>query len=334
MPKAYSNATIVDIARRANVTNITVSRAFNQPELVKPETREKIHAIAKELNYVPNAFAQGLKRSSSQIIGIVTSSMYNPFYSELIQTVSRIARTQCYQIMLFDTDGSEEAEMEAIQVLFSYKACGILLSPVRDDIHYQPAYLNLAEIYRIPLILIDRDIYGRQLSGVFLNNKEIGMLAGKYLSEQPERKMLIIGGPADSEITRIRTEGIINALKNKNNDIHIINGDYDFISQESEVRDYLASTKNRPEYIIGLNGILTLGAISICHELNIFNSVKFFSIDEPPKAANYGLHITGVYHNTQMLGEIAAELLFSAIKKPHNDQPLRRAFFAGSLLTR
>ncbi|WP_038909886.1 LacI family DNA-binding transcriptional regulator, partial [Yersinia pestis] len=96
MSKAYSNATIVDIARRANVTNITVSRTFNQPGLVKQETREKIHAIAKELNYVPNAFAQGLKRSSSQIIGIVTSSMYNPFYSELIQTVSRIARTQCY----------------------------------------------------------------------------------------------------------------------------------------------------------------------------------------------------------------------------------------------
>ncbi|MGP2690134.1 LacI family DNA-binding transcriptional regulator, partial [Serratia nevei] len=118
MSKANPNATIVDIARRARVTNITVSRAFNKPELVKPETRERIHAIAKELNYVPNAFAQGLKSSSSQIIGIVTSSMYNPFYSGLIKTVSRIARQQGYQIMLFDTDGSEEAEMRAIQALF------------------------------------------------------------------------------------------------------------------------------------------------------------------------------------------------------------------------
>ena len=47
------------ISPAAPVTNITVSRAFNKPELVKPETRERIHAIAKELNYVPNAFAQG-----------------------------------------------------------------------------------------------------------------------------------------------------------------------------------------------------------------------------------------------------------------------------------
>ncbi|HHQ6721275.1 TPA: LacI family DNA-binding transcriptional regulator [Serratia fonticola] len=332
MSKANSNATIVDIARRANVTNITVSRAFNKPELVKSETLEKIHAIAKELNYVPNAFAQGLKKSSSQIIGIVTSSMYNPFYSNLIQTVSRIARMQGYQIMLFDTDGSEEAEMQAVQALFGYKARGILLSAVRDDRHYQPAYLDQAERYHTPLILIDRDIYNQQLSGVFLNNQEIGKLAGKYLAEQPESHILILGGPADSEITLARTQGIIDALEEKGSKITIINGDYDFISQATRVKEYLADEQHQPDYIVGLNGIITLGAISLCHQLGIYHRVKFFSIDEPPKARDYGQHIAGVYHDTQVLGEIAAELLFNAIKNNHSDQPLRREFFTGMLL--
>lgn len=332
MPKANSNATIVDIARRANVTNITVSRAFNKPELVKSETLEKIHAIAKELNYVPNAFAQGLKKSSSQIIGIVTSSMYNPFYSNLIQTVSRIARLQGYQIMLFDTDGSEEAEMQAVQALFGYKARGILLSAVRDDRHYQPAYLDQAERYHTPLILIDRDIYNQQLSGVFLNNQEIGKLAGKYLAEQPASNILILGGPADSEITLARTQGIIDALEGKGGKITIINGDYDFISQAVRVKQYLADEQHQPDYIVGLNGIITLGAISLCHQLDIYRRVKFFSIDEPPKARDYGQHISGVYHDTQVLGEIAAELLFNAIKNNNSDQPLRREFFTGMLL--
>lgn len=332
MPKANSNATIVDIARRAKVTSITVSRAFNKPELLKPETLEKIHAIAKELNYVPNAFAQGLKKSSSQIIGIVTSSMYNPFYSNLIQTVSRIARLQGYQIMLFDTDGSEEAEMQAVQALFGYKARGILLSPVRDDKLYQPAYLDQAERYHIPVILIDRDIYNQQLSGVFLNNKEIGCLAGQYLAEQQESKILILGGPADSEITLARTNGIVDSLKSSKTAITIINGDYDFISQAAKVRDYLADGKNQPDCIVGLNGTITLGAISLCHQLGIYQKVKFFSIDEPPKARDYGLHIAGVYHDTQMLGEIAAELLFDAIKHKRSELPLRREFFTGRLL--
>lgn len=334
MPKANSNATIVDIARRASVTSITVSRAFNKPELLKPETLEKIHAIAKELNYVPNAFAQGLKKSSSQIIGIVTSSLYNPFYSNLIQTVSRIARLQGYQIMLFDTAGSQEAEMQAIQALFGYKVRGILLSAVRDDKHYQPAYLEQAKSYHIPIILIDRDIYNQKLSGVFLSNNYIGYLAGQYLAEQPENKTLILGGPADSEITLARTKGIVDELKKRKSEITIINGDYDFISQVAQVRDYLSDPQNQPDYIVGLNGIITLGAISLCHQLDIYPQVKFFSIDAPPKSQDYGLHISGVYHDTQMLGEMAAELLFDAIKNNRNDQPLRREFFTGMLVAK
>lgn len=68
--------------------------------------------------------------------------------------------------------------------------------------------------------------------------------------------------------------------------------------------EIISVPQNQPDYIIGLNGILTLGAIAICHELKIYNNIKFFSIDEPPKAADYGLHIAGVYHDTQMLGRL------------------------------
>lgn len=332
MQKNGSSATIVDIARLANVTNITVSRAFNRPELVKPATRAKIHAIAKELNYVPNAFAQGLKKNSSQIIGVITSSMYSPFYSGIIQTVSRIARAGGYQIMLFDTDGSQEAEAQAIQTLFSYKACGILLSAVRDDKDYQPDYLELAETYHIPLILMDRDIYNRQLSGVFLNNKEIGRMAGKYLAQQSAENILIISGPIDSEITRIRNQAICKAMENSNKKIQFIYGDYNFISQQEEVKHYLANPENCPDYIVGLNGIITLGAIAICHALNIYQKIKFFSIDEPPHASQYGVHIAGIYHDTQILGEIVADLLFGIIKSPAGKNNSQREFYTGSLV--
>lgn len=128
---------------------------------------------------------------------------------------------------------------------------------------------------------------------MFLDNREIGVLAGRYLAEQPDKKLLIIGGPADSEITLTRTAGIVAALQGSGREIHIINGDYDFTSQESEVRAYLAQPENSPDYIIGLNGIITLGAIAICHEMGLYEQVKFFSIDEPPRAGAYGLHIPG-----------------------------------------
>ncbi|TCL04932.1 LacI family transcriptional regulator [Sodalis ligni] len=329
--KENANSTIIDIARRANVTNITVSRVFNQPHLVKSETREKILSIAKELNYVPNAFAQGLKKNSSRIIGVVTSSTYNPFYSHLIQTVSRIARNKGYQIMLFDTDDSEAAEKLAIQTLFSYQACGILLSAVRDDKAYSPAYLDLADVYRIPLVLIDRDIYGKKLSGVFLNNIEIGVRAGRFLAEQPEQRLLIVGGPEDSEITKDRTAGIMGALIGNNKQVEIIYGDYKFDSQEQALRNLLSDKERWPQYIVGLNGIITLGAMSICNQLNIYNQIKFFSIDTPPYCESYGQRIPGIYHNTVLLGEKAAEILFKLIEKPKNMQTPLREYVPGEL---
>jgi len=326
---SHKNYTIEDIAKKANVTNITVSRAFNKPNMVKAETRDKIHAIARELNYVPNAFAQGLKKSSSQIIGIVTSSMYNPFYSELIKTVSRIARMNGYQIMLFDSDGSVEAENEALQTLFSYKARGILLSAVRDDKDYQPDYVEIAELYNIPLILIDRDLYNKNLNGVFLDNENIGRLTGEFLAKQPWERILILAGPENSEITLSRISGIRNHLNE--NRITIINGDYDFLSQAEEVKKYLSSMENKPDCIIGLNGPITLGAISICHQLGIYDDTIFFAVDEPPKSSDYGINIPGVYHDTKKLGEIAAEILFEMIKTPQKKRTSKRLFFTGVL---
>ena len=69
------SVTISDIAKRVNMTTITVSRALSKPDLVKPATLARILEVARELDYVPNAFARGLKRSESLIIGVITASV-------------------------------------------------------------------------------------------------------------------------------------------------------------------------------------------------------------------------------------------------------------------
>ena len=94
------SVTISDIAKRVGMTTITVSRALSKPDLVKPATLARILEVARELDYVPNAFARGLKRSESLIIGVITASVDNPFYSEMIKAISREAKKHGYTIML------------------------------------------------------------------------------------------------------------------------------------------------------------------------------------------------------------------------------------------
>jgi len=81
------SVTISDIAKRVGMTTITVSRALSKPDLVKPATLARILEVAREMDYVPNAFARGLKRSESLIIGVITASVDNPFYSEMIKAI-------------------------------------------------------------------------------------------------------------------------------------------------------------------------------------------------------------------------------------------------------
>ncbi|GBU08961.1 LacI family transcriptional regulator [Gammaproteobacteria bacterium] len=320
---ALSPATIHDIAKKAKVTSITVSRVFNHPELVKLETRVKILAIAKELNYLPNVFAQGLKKYHSNIIGIVTDSMFNPFYSASIQTISRIAKARGYQIMLFDTDGDEKAEQQAIETLLSYKANGILLSPIRDDREYHPDYIKILKYYKTPLILIDRDFYNASFPGIFLNDPQIGRVAGQFLAKQKSKKILIVGGPQNSQITQLRLNGMMESLKNTDKQIYTLFTNYAFTNIDPKlIFEQLAKIAHEPFWVIGLNGIITTGMIDFITRFESTSTkkidVSYFSVDEAPYARQYGLKIPGVYHNTIYLGEQAAMLLFKLIENKND----------------
>lgn len=118
------SVTISDIAKRVGMTTITVSRALSKPDLVKPATLARILEVARELDYVPNAFARGLKRSESLILGVITASVDNPFYSEMIKAISREAKKHGYTIMLVDTDELEELESKAVDTLLGYRVAG------------------------------------------------------------------------------------------------------------------------------------------------------------------------------------------------------------------
>lgn len=288
--KNRANVTIIDIAKRANVTNITVSRAFNKPDLVKPETREKILKIAKELNYIPNAFAQNLKNNQSKIIGFVSDSTFNPVYGIILKRLCKMADERGYMVMIFETGGSKSAERRAVQTLFGHKASGILLSVVSDHDGYHPDYLDLAQSYDIPLVLFDRDIPGSDLPGVFLNNIEIGVRAGKYLSKKDYSNYLIFAGPQDSDISLDRISGLLGGLRATDQSVDIIHTAYTLDDSYPVILDYLSGLETLPDCIVGINGLISLSVIKALAALGI-DGVGLFSIDAVPYADIFGYNV-------------------------------------------
>ena len=99
---------IYKIAKKANVSHMTVSRVFNNPELVNKKTREKIIKIADELNYRPSLIARSMRTKRTHYIGLILPDIINPFFPEIVRGVDDYSRKNDYNVILVNTDNDYE----------------------------------------------------------------------------------------------------------------------------------------------------------------------------------------------------------------------------------
>lgn len=316
-----SQVTITDIAKHVGMTNMTVSRALKKPEKVRPETREKILAAANELGYVPNAFASHLRSRKNRLIGLVTASVDNPFYSEVIKAISRAAKEHDYTIMLIDTDGSPELEEVAIDTLLSYQVAGIILSPVSDDASYRPNYLERLRNANLPVVMLDRTLDVKDFSRVVLDNHLAGRLLGELLVKKNIERVLTLTGPSGSQITRHRLAGLKEAYEEAGVPLSLEQrpGDYTLQPAYRDMAAHLRQDK-LPDAVFGFNQLITLGAMRALHDAHVSrDDVLVVGIDRLPYADIFDVSIPCAVHDTYQLGHEAFRLLFEQIKDPTTD---------------
>ncbi|HET7315488.1 LacI family DNA-binding transcriptional regulator [Salinisphaera sp.] len=320
--------TIADVAARVGLTNITVSRALNRPEMVKPETRSRIEAAASELGYVPNAFARGLKHSKSRLIGIVTASVDNPFYAEMIKAISRHAKQHNYAILLFDTDGEAWLEANAIETLLSYQAAGIILSPVSDQPDYAPDYIERLHNSDMAVVQLDRTLYNAGFSSVVLDNVWAGQCVATHLLKRvftgqaappggPSR-LLVAAGPEHSIISRARLAGVQSTLAESGHGIDtvVLWGDYTLESTRDQVGAYIENN-GIPRAIFGMNQLITLGALQAMKSHGIApDTPSVISIDRLPYLDIFDIRVPCVVHDGFHAGRQALELLLERVTDP------------------
>lgn len=147
-----NKATIYDVAALARVSNATVSRALNEPDKVKPETRDKVLKAAKELGYKANAFAKGLASNKSTEVAVVVSDLSRASVAEMVKGISEVASHYNYSMLLF-TDTSDDKLPELLTNLVSHSVDGVLY--LNDEITQKQNQMleDLVDKFQIPLVL-------------------------------------------------------------------------------------------------------------------------------------------------------------------------------------
>src|SRR5919204_6592607 len=152
-----ASVTIRDVARRAGVSPMTVSRVINDSTRVSRETRGRVEAAIAELGYVPSRLARGLSAQRTGTLALIVPDVANPFFTLVVRGAEDVARRGNYRMILCDTRANLAIEREVIEEMIAHRVEGVAIAPVSDRSH---SHLRRLTRYGVPFVLIDRTLPG------------------------------------------------------------------------------------------------------------------------------------------------------------------------------
>lgn len=202
---------IKDIARLAGVTHPTVSRALAGSPLVAEGTRQHIQQIAMEAGYSPNAGARSLVRGRTQTLGVVVSTVADPFVAEVVQGIEMAAASRQHTVILATCGSDARRELAAVEMLRSKRVDAIVVISSRVGDRHGEALARSG----VPIVLVnDHSGVGiRHTRAVSVDNRHGSELAAAHLLGLGHRRIAHITGPAGHSSTADRLAGFRKALR-------------------------------------------------------------------------------------------------------------------------
>lgn len=183
-PKPSNAPTLEDVARHAGLSPMTVSRALNNPQLVRPTTVEKVMQAVRATGYIPNALAGGLASRRSKLIAVVVPQINNNMFVDTIQALSDELALRGYHILLSVTGYSEQTEADLVSTLLSRRPDGVVLTGIHHSAELKKILFNAAipvvEIWDLTPTPID------MLVG--FSHEKVGQATAEYLLQEGYRR--------------------------------------------------------------------------------------------------------------------------------------------------
>jgi LacI family transcriptional regulator len=315
--------TIRDVARKAQVSIATVSRVVNGNRAVDPAIRERVLAAMQELAYRPNYLARGLRQRNSRMIGLIIPDNSNPFYAEVARAIEDAGFAAGYNVILCNSDLSEEKQQAYIDVLLSRKVDGvILIEPIAPT---TPSAIERIQAEHIPFVLAnsDRVLPEREIDQVLVDTEQGGYIAGQYLIGLNHRRIGCISISPPISYTSSRIVGFRRALSEAGVDLPpeafaVGNGRYD--SGYNAMQELLKRSSDLTAVFV-YNDLMALGAINAIHAAGIhipedisvvgFDNVLYSSVIEPS--------LTTIAQPIAEIGRISVVQLLERLQKPEKE---------------
>lgn len=317
--------TLIDVAKNAGVTSMTVSRVVNQTGYVSEETREKVLRAVKELNYRRNGLARGLKRQRTDTIGLVLGDIANPYSTELARSIKDITNERGYNLFICISEQNAKEDVAAFESLTDHQVDGIIVATRSNRIGDK--YLHEMIERGVSIVCIGRDFHNEHADSVVVDALKGGFQATQHLIDLGHRKIAFIGATLSSGTKLKRFQGYLKALETNKLTIEerFITGNIedneDSPGYSTEKLGYEAMKRllvlpHRPTAVFARNDFTAIGAINAIKEsgLRIPDDISIVGFDDIPMAMHTYPALTTVRQPTRRQGTIAAEFLLTRIE--------------------
>ncbi len=308
-----------DLADQLGVSIATVSRALRGSHEVGEEMRAKVKALAKQLNYRPNPFAQSLRKEAPRVIGVVVPNLVTHYFAAVLDGIEEYALQQGYSVFSSNSHENHEREKQAIDNFISMHVEGIIACLAQDTVDY--AHFKEIHEMGIPLVFFARTCLPELFSQVVANGDIAAQEATQHLIDNGCRRIAFIGGPNHLDMVKRRKHGYLEALRENRIPIErdlVACGKIDFdVARNATLA--LLDSPNPPDAILAFNDIVTYAAFDAIKSrgLNIPDDVAIIGFTDGDTAAFVTPKLSAIMDQAHAQGMKACELLMKNINGDH-----------------
>lgn len=310
------SVTLKDVAKVAGVSYATVSRALSGSTEIGEETRRRILKLCKEMGYTPNSVARSMVKRRTDIIGLIVTSMNNPFMSELTAHLEIYARRRGYNLMICSSSYDRDLEKEVFTLLVGRQVDGIIIIPAGHE-----SYESLRPLTdKVPTVFISENLQNYPENYVSVDNFKGMQIATEYLYSLGHRDILYFGARQDSKTHQLRLDGYLATCEKLSLEPHVFRSSYTRSSREvgyAMASEYFAG-KNSHTALLCAADMLAIGVMQAAYEagVRVPKDLSLMGFDNISFSALPQIDLTTVNQPTQQMAISAVDMLLERIKSP------------------
>ena len=300
-----------DIAVRAGVSVMTVSKAMRDARDISSSTKARIHQLAREMGYVPDSMAQGLRNRTTRLFGLVIPVSTHPIFSRVVMALEERAHAAGYDLIIGHSLNLPEREDAVIRRMISRRVDGLFVCPVYRLAQSVPIYEELTQL-RIPSLVIGPvGVFCARFASVDVDDEPATYQATEYLIRLGHRRIAFFTGPVAATWAQARFEGFRRALRDHQIPIEdglVFTAGSTIDEGEKAARDFLRESP-KATAVFAVNDLVAIGAgkVLLEHGLAIPQDMSLLGFGNILTSEHFRVPMTTVHQPKYSLGEAAMD---------------------------